>query len=70
MRVDSTPSGDEDMEGCIIGICLNEAGGALATMKGICNLFGEEFWLAFLFYLKSFHFPKIRKHKSIQSKGF
>ena len=24
---DSSPSGDEDTEGCIIGICLNRAGG-------------------------------------------
>lgn len=40
MRVDSSPSGDEDMEGYVIGICLNEASGELATMKGICNLFG------------------------------
>ena len=26
MRVDSTPSGDEDMEGSVIGICLNGPG--------------------------------------------
>lgn len=35
MRVDSRPSGDEDMEGYVIGICLNEVSGELATMKGI-----------------------------------
>lgn len=34
MRVNSTLSGDEDMEGCVIGICLNGVGHGACHCEG------------------------------------